>query len=223
VTTIHQMTETPASVDTEFEVCVREVLANHQLDNPGLRDADVDAITDAIMADYRPRIDYQRGLVSGLREQILQLIGRDRAHHHHMAQVQENTTAHMTSRDRYALQTRQLAEQLGEVSRAVRKAAGVGAHMVAIGELTAILQTPRQVPRQQGPVVLSLVPDSRWTAGVFIQPDGGTQVFAMLGWSVVFRPVEADSQVEPVFLVGQHRMCQSEIHQRYLLALKDLV
>jgi hypothetical protein len=217
------LTPTPAQSDADFAQAVRDVLTEHQLNDHQLTGESIESLTEQIVAAYQPRIHHEQTVVARLRQQIHHLFARDKALSHHMEQMHDSHTKTLVSRDRYGVQVRVLTEQVSEISAAVNKAAGAGATMLALGELTAILRTPRQFPPQPRPVPLSFVSnDTRWTSGLFDDPDG-VVMLDFIGWAVVARGLQRDSVVEPMFRRNGSQYCQSDLQQFHGLTLNHLL
>jgi hypothetical protein len=225
VTTTLNLTPTPAQADADFAQAVRDVLTEHQLNDHQLTGESIESLTEQIVAAYQPRIHHEQTLVAKLRQQIHHLFARDKALSQHMEQMHDSHTKTLISRDRYGTQARVLGGQVSEISSIVNKAAGAGATMVAVAELSAVLRTPRQYPPQPRPVMLSIVPagDGRWTSGLFDSHDGETVLHQFIGWAVVARGALCDSVVEPVFRINGQQHCQSDLQQFHQLTLNHLL
>lgn len=209
---------TPVEDDTAFELAVRDILTEHQLSEGLLTNDQIETLAEQVMAAYRPRITLERTRVAAGRQQIRALQGRAQGLGQHLAQLHETNAQMLVSRDRYGAQVRSLVEQVSEIGAVVRAAAEAGQHMVHLGELSAILQTPRLYPPQRGPVMMTIVPAAadRWTSGLFHTP-GGDQLHQLLGWAVIARGRERDTLIEPVFNVDGTALSQSQCTEQGLI------
>lgn len=200
-----------------FADAVHDLLGEYVLTHHVLETKDVDELTAQITDAYVPRIKGAREQAARASRETRTLLERERAIYAHLAQM--TTTLEQLTRAgvRHAAQVRVLNGQLTEARELIARVRENGDHMVSAAELTVALE-PRRMPLNPPPMMVSVVVDTRWTAGIFASEGGGDRRYSypFIGWSSVLRSDTVDAAVEAVFLVDGQEVPQSLLARRGL-------
>lgn len=165
---------------------------------------EVEQVTAHIVDAYLPRIRLARQRADKAETEMRHLVDRDRATHELLTQLKATISLFIDGQMRERLVAHQYNDQLMRIRQLVRDTEQEGSSMIALAEVSPILDTGVYVPQPAPPLVVAVRPDHRFRYGTFLGLDGEngrSWRYAFIGWSVVIRSMVPDSEVEPCFLV----------------------
>jgi hypothetical protein len=203
-------TVTPAAAD--FAAAVRDLIKHHLMDK---HIPDVDELASLIADAYWARLKPYVHRAQDAEEQCRTLVVQDRFRNEHMLQMVNSSRAATAGRERYTAYAQFLSDLLDRIATVLRKATEQDSEMVAIGEISSILQDRAYNPLGSAfPMPITIVTQNpagdTSTRGIFAQ-DGHSFTFPRIGYSVVLNSNHGRSFVEPVFLVGGRPTVRSQL------------